>query len=251
MSKEISPLILLGGAAAAYFLFFKPATTTTAPVTTVSYLPGSTTPIYTTVPATTIPTTGAAVPTAYGINSGVKGGNGSFYLCSNYAQLAAANPNLNNPNYTMSAAEASQYLANYSDLQTAIPAWIGHKMINGTTPKNIQQASQCHWNEYGCAEKRIFLPLTPPSTAAYIPPPATSASGGGSFLSSALGVVTAVLPYAAALLGETPKLNDTDLQLVFTGGAVINDILPLFAANDPILVGDIQTRLTSVLKQYS
>lgn len=242
MSKPISPLVLIGGGLAAYFLFLKPNSPPAAPV---NYIPGTTVP----VPGTTsLPATTTTV--AYGINSGIKGGNGSFYTCSNYSQLLALFPNLGNPNYQMSAAENQQYLSNYQDLQTGLPSWIGHKQLNGVTPQNIQQAAQTHWTTYGCAEKRIYKPLVPPSTASYIPPPTnTASSGSGSFLSSALSVVGTVLPYAAALLGETEKLNNADLQLLFSGGAILKDILPLYYTSDP-QAASIENRLETILKQY-
>lgn len=191
------------------------------------------------------------IPTTYGINSGVKGGNGSFYLASNYAALVAANPNLGNSNYTMSPAENSQYLSNYQDLQTALPGWV-NTTIFGVKIGSLQQAAQMHWHMYALSDKRIFVPLTPPSTAAYIPAPANpKSSGGGSFWSSALSTVASV---AIAVLGTNtpePKLNDKDLELLFTAGYVVFDILPLYKDVAPELVGAINDKYTEILTQYS
>jgi hypothetical protein len=237
MSKPISPLIWVGGAAAVYFLFLRPTTPA---------VPGASTSLLSTL----LP---GAASSAVGINSGVKGGNGSFYTCSNYAQLLAANPNLGNPNYQLSAAEQSQYMANYSDLQTGIPPTVGKKGSQGQTLSTLAIAIQYHWNQNGCGEKRIFLPLQPPSTAAYIPPPPVAkAASGGSFLSSALGIATSVVPYVAMLAGpyNSPQLNDGEVQLLFTAGAIINQILPLYASSDIVQVNRIDQALNDLLTQY-
>lgn len=228
-------LLYVGGAAAAYFLFLKPGAAASA------LLPGSTTA---TVPAVTNPAS------MVGINSGIRGGNGSFYLCSNYAQLAAADPNLMNPNYQMTAAQVNVYLSNYLDLQQGLPGWIGQKDLRGIKSSTLNQCAQEHWSIYGCAEKRIFYPMQPVSSAAYIPPPPApkSSGGGSSFLSTALSIAGSVV----ALLGdETPVLNDADIQLLFTMSAVIKDILPLYSKADPLLTAAIEQKLNSVLNQYA
>ena len=235
MSK-ISPLWYVGGAAAAYFLFLAPKSATGTPVVSI---PGVT-------------STGS---TTVGINSGVKGGNGSFYTCSNYQQLLAANPNLGNPNYVMTAAEATQYIANYLDLQQAFPQWIAAKnQYKGAVLSTPQQCAQAHWNNTGCAEQRIFLVLSPPSTGAYVAPPAQPASSGsgGGFLSGLLGVATKVVPIVAAIAGDynAPQLNDADLQALFTSAAIINDILPMYASADIVQVNAIDSSLNGLLKQY-
>lgn len=232
-------LLIAGGAVLVYFL-----TKGNSPA--LSLIPGSTAPLASQA-------TGGGFVT-YGINSGVKGGNGSFYTVANYDQLANANPNLLNPNYQLTPAEIQTYLSNYSDLQTGLPTFVGNTNYHGIKLNSLAQAAQAHWNGNGCAEKRIFLPLQPPSTAAYIPPPpAPSKSSGGGFLSSALGFVGSALPYVAAILGtdDTPLLNDADQQALFTAGAIITDILPLFANSDPTLVAGIREKLNSVLLEYS
>src|SRR5579862_3270049 len=172
MSKQISPLLIIGGAAAAYLLLNSntqtaPGGASVNPITNAlaNLLPGST-------------TTTQQIPTNYGINSGIRGGNGSYFLVSNYQTLLQANPNLGNPNYIMTALENGQYIANYLDLQQGLPAWIGHKAIDGSTPGNLAQAAQVHWKSYGCAEKRIFLPMQPPSAGQFIPAPAAPKSSG-------------------------------------------------------------------------
>jgi hypothetical protein len=249
MANSINPLVI-GGAAVGLYLLLKPSSpaipaSASAPASggslLSSLLPGSAAP---------------AVPTTYGINSGVRGGNGSFYTCSNYAQLLAANPNLGNPSYQMSAGENTQYLANYSDLQQGLPSWIGVRQPDGSTPQNINQAAQAHWKYFGCAEKRIFLPLQPPSTAAYIPPPANvkaaSSGGGGSFWSSALQVAGAVAE--TAILAGTPadpyQLTDAEVNIIVTGSAIAKNILPFYLQVAPELVASINNKMDVLLSAY-
>src|SRR5882724_4506833 len=238
-TKEI--LLYGGGALLAYEFFLKPKTT--APGTT------SVNPISTIFnPSPTTSPTGALI----GINSGIKGGNGSFYTISNYNQLLAANPNLGNPNYQLTDAERTQYLNNYLDLQQGLPSWVGRKQPDGIIPANIQQAAQEHWHFFGCAEKRIFLPMQPPSTGAYQPPPpnagSTSSGGSGSSWISVAGSVAVAL---VGLLGEADKLNDADCQLIFTMSAIIKDILPLYQQSDPLLTRAIDNRMNNLLIEYS
>jgi len=229
---KTSEIVMLGGAGlAAYFLLAKP---NTSPINT----------------GTTF-NTGSTGNSLVGLNSGVKGGNGSFCTVSNYNQLLAAVPNLGNPSYSMTDAEASQYVANYSDLQQGLPSWLNVKQPDGTTPTTLNQAARSHWKFYGCAEKRIYLPLQPPSTAAFIPPPQNSQakpSGSSSTLSTILGVATTVLGF----LGENDgQLNNADVQMLFTMSAVIKDILPLYEPKDPLLTRAIEAKMNVLLNQYS
>lgn len=243
-------LLYGGGALLAYELFLKPKTS--APGTSI-FPPGTLlnpapkpVPVYQ-APGTVYQAPGAAANV--GINSGVKGGNGSFYTVSNYNQLVAANPNLSNPNYQMSAAENAQYLANYQDLQTGLPTWVGQKMLDGQTATSLTMAIQGHWRIYGCAEHRIFVPMQPPSGAAFIPPPANpkSSGGGSSWVSTALGIATTLV----GILGEPEQLNNADCQMLFTMSAVVKDILPLYDQADPLLTRLIDNRMTTLLNQYS
>lgn len=228
-------LLLLGGAGIAAYMLLKPHAQT---------IPGS---------GTTIPvSTGSGGTTVLvGKNSGVRGGNGSFYTVSNYNQLLQANPNLGNPQYQMTSSELAQYLANYSDLQQGLPSWVGQKDPTGNIMTSLTRAEQVHWQYHGCAEQRIFLPLQPPSTANYIPPPpntnTSSGSSGGGWLSSALGIATTVI----GLLGEPAQLNNADAQALFTMSAIIKDILPLYASTDPLLTRAIEVRMNTLLIQYS
>ena len=142
----------------------------------------------------------------------------------------------------MTASEAGQYAANYLDIQQGVATWPG----GGLTQANLQK----HWTLFGCAEKRIFLPLQPPSGAPFVPTQQNAKSSGGSssWVSSALTLAGTVLPM---ILGPDPKLNNADCQMLFTGAAVIRDILPMFRKNNPALVNSIDAKLTDLLKQYS
>lgn len=258
MKKGISPVLLLGGAAAAYLLL-SPSGGGAAASSLAALIPGQ----------------APAAQPVYGVNSGLRGGNGSFFTCSNYAQLLAIVPNLGNPNYQMTAAENAQYLANYLDLQQGLQTWNGQKTPNGGTVQNIAQAAQLHWTMYGCAEKRIFLPLQPPSNGAYIPPPPAKKSSGsgifGTLLKAATivagGVITvatggaaaplvaagesAALTAESAIHGPTDMLNDAEVQLLFQGAAILYDILPLYQDGDPVLTQAIKLKLDELLKEYA
>lgn len=197
----------------------------------VSLLPGS---------AGNVPLANSIIPTGgqvNGINSGIPAGNGSFNSVSNYNQVAQANPNILNPNYQMTAAETAQYANNYWDLKHAYTsgAW-------GTPP---QISYQQHWSQHGCAEKRIFVPLLPPCTNDFVPqPPAPKKAEGGNTLSTVLGIATTVLGF----LGDDPVLNNADVTLLVTGGAIVNNILPMFAVDPRAEM--IASKYTALLKEY-
>ena len=174
MSKSISPIIILGGAAAAYFLLNNNSASAPTASTVVSNLQNLLNPS---------PTS----QTLTGINSGILGGNGSFYTCSNYAQLAAADPNLLNPNYQLTPDQAQQYYNNYTDLQQ----WISQPSVLAQL-HTVQNAMQYHWTKYGVATKRIYYPFNIPSTAAYIAPPPAAKSSGSGILGTILKAATIV-----------------------------------------------------------
>jgi hypothetical protein len=203
------------------------------------------------------PTSTNQVPTTYGINSGIKGGNGSFYTVANYQALLAANPDLGNPNLNFTDAQAQQYLANYQDLRTALPGWIGVKQPNGFVPKTLNEAAAQHWHFDGCAEQRIYLPLVPPSSASYVPPPvntqAAQSSSSGSWVTPALKVAGSI---AMALLGtepgsDQPRLNEAEVNKLITGSAVVKEILPFFANVEPNLVHLIDTKIDVLVSEYA
>ena len=258
MSKSISPVIILGGAAAAYFLLNNNSASAPAASSVVSNLQNLFTPSTTS-------------QTLTGINSGILGGNGSFYTCSNYAQLAAADPNLLNPNYQLTPDQAQQYYNNYADLEQ----WYSQPSTAAQF-HTVQNAMQYHWNKYGCAEKRIYYPFNNPSTAAYIAPPPAAKSSGSGILGTILkvativagGVVTVASAGTAAPLvaagtnalltvenaaihGPDTQLNDQEIALLMQAGLIIFQILPLYASREPELTQEISNKLTNILENHS
>lgn len=269
MNKQISPVLWIGAAAAAYLLFSNSGTA--APAAATSAGTAVSDALSSLLPVT--PTT-TAVPTTYGVNSGIRGGVGGAYTISNYAQLLAANPNLGNPNYQMTAAEYTQYYNNYLDLEqwaSTLPKNNKDQVING-----LAAQMQYHWTNYGCAEKRIFLPIEPPSNIAYTPPPPSPKSSGGGIFTTILKAATivggaaltvasagtaapliaagtsAALTAESAIHGTSDNLlNDAELQLLFQGSAILYDILPLYQNSDPVLTAAIKTKMDALLKQYA
>lgn len=271
MAKKNNILLIGAGAAALYFLYnSKQTAATTTPGAATPAPAGSNLAVNTT-------------PQLYGINSGLKGGNGSFYTVSNYTTLLAQNPNLGNVNYQLTDAEKAQYLSNYLDLQQGLPTWIGQKH-NGVTMNNINDAIQVHWSVYGVPEQRIFLPLVPPSGANYIaPPPNPKSSGGGLFkgilegltlvggvaltIASAGAAAPIVAPAVAATLtttavsteanilkgiNEPPSLlDDKEIEILVTGAAVAKDILPMLAQANPQHATVINTAIDNLISQYN
>jgi hypothetical protein len=192
-------------------------------------------------PATGAPVTTSAggTPTTYGI--GVPGVGPHAETVANYAALVAANPNLANPNYQLTAAEAQQYAANYLDISQGVATWPG-----GLSQANLQK----HWTLFGAPYQRIFIPLVPPSGAPYIPVqqnPNSSGGGGSSWVSSALSIAGTILP---AILGNDPKLNNAEVQMLMTGACIIKDILPMYRQRNGPAVDQIGARLTDLLTQY-
>lgn len=236
-------VLYLGGAVAAYFFFIKPKTTT---------IPGTVL-----IPGTNVPVASSSL---IAVNSGVRGGDGSFFKVSNYSQLVALNPNLSNPNYQLTSAESSQYLSNYLNLQQGLPAWVGQS-FNGIRISTLAQAAQRHWTVYGVANQMVFVPMQPPSTAAFVPaqpnPNSANSSSSSSWIGSALSTVgsvaVAALPYLIAIAGtpEPPVLNNAECQVLFTGSAIIKDILPYYAVMNRQAVAIIDSSLTNLLNQYA
>jgi hypothetical protein len=271
MQQKINPLLIVGGGIAAYLLYEQyikgqtPAVTAPA-VTTFN-------PVVPVTNAETQSVTAAEAGTTqvYGVNSGVKGGNGSFYTCANYDQLLALNPNLGNPNYVMTQAEANTYLSNYLDLQQALPTWVGQDTY-GFHVNTIYDAVTLHWKDYGCAEKRIFYPLVPPSNNNYIPPPPKAAStsiwgtiakvatiaAGGILTVASAGTAAPLIAAgtSAALTAESAihgpdiaQLSDMDLQTIVTGGYILKKILPFYLESSPDVVNSIINQLDALLLQ--
>jgi hypothetical protein len=176
-----------------------------------------------------------------GINSGLPGGNGSYDTVANYSDLLAAVPNLGNPNYQMTPAELNQYLANYLDLRQGLATWSG-----GLSPHNIQY----HWTNGGCAQKRIFLPLQPPSMAAFVPPPPSSGSSWTSWIGPVLQVAGTVVEAVAGVDNPKYDLTAGEIEVLITGAAILKDILPFYEMNQSTRVEMATNRLNSLLSDY-
>jgi len=269
MAKK-SNILLIGAAGVGTYLLLKKSGNAQTTTTALPAAPGSNLAVNTT-------------NQLYGINSGLKGGNGSFNTVSNYAQLAAQVPNLTNVNYQLSDSEKTQYLANYLDLQQGLPGWIGQKH-NGVKMNSINDAIQVHWSVYGVPEQRIFLPLVPPSNVAYKPPPQNpKSSGGGLFkgilegltvaggialtIASAGAAAPIVAPAVAATLTSTAVateqnvikgintpsalLNDREIEILVTGAAVAKNILPMLAKANPARAEIINKAINALVAQYN
>lgn len=240
-------MLLIGGAALlGYEFIIKPQTAVPVSVPASQLPGGSTAPVNSAAPPSTT--------NVYGVNQGQRGGNGSFDLAANYSSLVSYDPNLRNSNYQMTPAQIATYLNNYQDLRTGLPGWLNRKDPSGKMLVTLNDAAQSHWMQFGSKEGRIYYPLIPVSGEAYIPAPAApKSSGGGGFLSAALGIVTKVAPIVAMFAGteDLPELNQADKNLLFTGAAVLAEILPMYEKANPMLVQAINKKLNLVLQNYS
>jgi hypothetical protein len=237
MNKDI---LYIGGAAVlGYVLLSK---TTATPAATAAATTGS-----------SLAVTGApAAPAVYDPN---------YYLTYQYPAMLAANPNIGNPNYQLTSADAAQYLANYLELQQWLPTVVPSSRFSSQL-----QALQWHWTTWGVPSKWTFLPLVPPKRDAYVAAPvnsnavpvagssakvtvnptAAAASSGGNWVSAALPVVTTLI----GLLGPGDnQLNNDDVAVLFNGGGVIKEMLPLFYNDSRSFL--IEDKLNMLLAQYS
>lgn len=217
-------VLYIGGAAFLAYLFLKGAPTpgTVTAVTSVNYpylLPGAPPP-----------------PATWDFN---------YYLQWEYPAMQKADPEILNSNHQLTASEAAQYKANYSDVR----AWLSSVTQAGQPfAGNEMAAIQYHWTKGGIPDRRTFLPLLPPATGGLPPPPVNqNSSGSGSFLSSALAVASTV----AMFLGPgDEKLNDYDCAVLINGAAIIKEILPMYYFVDDRAL-NIENKLTALLTQYT
>lgn len=158
-----------------------------------------------------------------------------------YPAMVRANPNIANPNYTLTPAEANQYLNNYLDIKQGTINW-----FNGDHTK----AAQEHWHTNGVPEKRTFLPLNPPSVIPYSGPPVGDAGGGGNFLSGALKVITSI---ADIIVGDQNQVQPTqgDIDVIVNSAAVLKALLPYFYNTpDGKKALAIEDKMTELLNKY-
>lgn len=219
MAKN-NTMLYLGGAGVLAYLLLKPKTATVV-------TPGG---------AITVP--GApAPPASY---------SDAYYLAYQYPAMVAANPNITNPNYTLTASEANQYMQNYLELQQWLPTVVPHSFPNN------QAALQFHWKTYGVAQKYTFLPLIPPKNANWVHPPTTASSSGGGFPWST--VLTTAATVAIAIIGPGPqqirRLNDAEIDLIINGSAIAKHIVPLYAQADHKLAVAIDNKINELITDY-
>lgn len=225
------PVLYLGGAAVLYILI-KPRLTAgggTSLLTNSSTIPSS---------QAALLTPGApAPPSVY---------DGNYYLAYEYPAMVKANPNVTNSGYNLTDAEATQYMANYLDISQYANAKSSVKNFGSAL-----NAARKHWHDHGVAEKRTFMPLQPPFTVPFKPAQSNSNSSGdsedsGSWVGTALSVAATIVSF----LGET-NLNNTEIQLLFNGGGIMYDVVPMFYDADPVVCTKIKERLDDLLTIYS
>ncbi len=179
-------MLMLGGAGLVAYLLLGNKTKSTPSASTLlsSGSNGSTGPGSYTVDATHPPLT-------FDVN---------YYEKYQYPLLTQQNPNLLNPNYQLSQAEADQYLNNYTHLKQALPQWVP------SLAPNLLEAVRRHWRLYGPQNKYSFMPFRPTDDVPYTPPPPAPNSSGSGWISDVLGIATSVV----ALLGVSDEavLND-------------------------------------------
>lgn len=233
MSKTNTPL-LVGGAALGLYLLLGRNSSSTSPLTalTKTLLPGGTSgngasPV--------VPNAPALTPLAW---------NEAYYNSYQYPQLVANNPNLQNPNYQLTDADASNYLNNYLELQQ----WVQNADVKKKFGNN-KAALQWHWTTYGVPYHYSFVPFTPPKNVQWTPPPVNkNSSGNSSMFTTILGDVATVA--VAALAGDEPLLNDAEINLVLTSAAVTKKILPFYLFGNQKLVSSISQKLDSIISAY-
>lgn len=163
--------------------------------------------------------------------------------------MIAVNSNVSNPGYTLSQTDATNYMANYTD----VAQWANNTgPQGGARHQTPYQAAVYHWHTYGVPQARTFMPLPWNDPGAWVPAVQNPNSSGSSSTMSVIGDVASV---ALAVLGpnnqDDPVLNDTEIQCVVTGAAVAKALLPMFKTADPVLVQKIDNKINSVIMQYN
>lgn len=177
-----------------------------------------------------------------------------YYTQYEYPAHLLVNPNVGQSSYTLTDAEATQYLNNYLDVKQFAQSATSVKAYGSALA-----AAKYHWHTYQPGEQRTFLPMMPTFTgtfssvqiAAGINPnaPAQSSSGGSSWVGTALSIAGSVI----ALLGPNDaQLNKGEVMVLATSGAVLKQILPYYYNTDQSkLALAIDARFDGLLKQYS
>ncbi|MET0461914.1 MAG: hypothetical protein ABW007_02125 [Chitinophagaceae bacterium] len=205
---EIKPIYLvLAGGAALFLLKGNSGTSIISPGTTTPVNPGNTTGLTDQQIITSVP---------------YDGGGGVNYLTKIYPAMLRLRPDVGNPNYRLTDAEAQQYMNNYLTLRQALPTWNNFP--------DILDRARSHWKQYGVSQKLTFLPISPTDGTAYVPPPTPVKSSGGGFFGKLLKVVTSVIP---AILGtETAAdLSAEEQAMLIEGSGVAIEVLNIFIEN--------------------
>ena len=217
-------LLYIGGAGLLAYLYLTKSPNNSAPGIFSSALPG--------VPQTVTPTTAGAPPTPTTFDK-------NYYLTYQYPAILAANPNVGNPNYRLTDAEANQYLANYLDLQQAWADPGNHNNPGWDRANTAQDFARSHWRQWAIPDKRTFTLLVPSSTTNYNDPHTASNSGFftsiGNFIKNNSGAIIQYAPKVAALAGvnDTPTLNPRDRDTILNGSGIVLSIYEAYNAINP------------------
>lgn len=228
MADKTNTLLIAGGLGVAAWWYF--TQNKTVPVT-------SSTPVTTSAPVGT-PVGTPVIPVGTGAFSN------AFYLEYQYPAITSAYPQVLNPNYQLSSIDATNYYNNYLDLQQ----WWALATTKNKW-KTLQATMQYHWSTYGVPQQRSFIPFTPPDNAPFVPPPANAKSSGSGFpLGTAISTAGSI---AIALLGvqDATRLNDEELNVLFSASAILKNILPFYWKSDT-LAKKISIQLNNVLNDY-
>jgi len=172
--------------------------------------------------------------------------NQAYYAQYIRPAMVAANPNVNNPGYVLNQTDATNYMANYTDVQE----WANSPSVlaENQTGHSVLGACQYHWHTYGVPDQRTFLPLPWNDPAVWIPPPVNPKSSGSG---STLKTIATVASVAAMFIGPNDVLNDTEINLLVTSAAITKKILPFYLQVAPDLVASINSKLDSLISQYA
>jgi hypothetical protein len=247
--KTSEMLLIGGGGLVALYLLSGSSTTT---------VPGTTTPSLTTS-LTNLLAPAASINPASPVVSGAPISNGiynkPYYLSYQYPALQQQNPNVLNPSYILTDTDAANYIANYLDLQQALPTWGASAPIGADRLENgsIYDQARRHWTMYGVADQRSFVPFTPKANIPFVPATTTTAakSSGGGILGDVLSVVKVAAPIVAAIAGTPPSnITNSDVDTIAQGSAIVMGIMPLFYNRDPTLSMGIEDTIKNTLTQY-
>lgn len=230
MNKKTEHLLLLAsvGAAGLYFLS--------------SSTPGVTSPV--SAPLAASGNTGYPYPILPGAPPIPATWNLSYYLTYEYPAMLAANPNIGNPNYQLTQAEANQYFNNYLELQqwevTVVPKPFANLLI----------AMQYHWHTYGVAQQYSFTPFLPTKNVNWTPPPVNK-NASGSSTQSWIGTALSIATTVAAILSPPPVLNHAEAEVLINGSAIGLNILPMFYEATNGYASAAMGKMEDLLTQYT